>query len=147
MVKLNKQNINNKEVSIVYDSANSININIFNNKLLMEIAGSFDNNLKELEKISGSKLYFRGNSIVIKGDKYANEKVKDAIEYLIDRFKSDKKIDRNDIIASLNQDMVNDTKSQSTVQPLTRLLKHQKGLLYQDQKDKRNMLDHLKQTK
>ena len=29
----------------------------------------------------------------LKGDKYANEKVKDAIEYLIKRFRSDKKID------------------------------------------------------
>ncbi len=29
---------------------NSISVNIFNNKILMEIAGSFDNNLKELEK-------------------------------------------------------------------------------------------------
>ena len=41
----------------------------------MEIVGSFDNNLKELEKISGSKIFFRGNSIAIKGDKFANEKV------------------------------------------------------------------------
>ena len=71
----------------------SINVRIFNNKILMGIVGSFDNNLKELEKISGSKIYFRGNSIAIKGDKYANEKVKDAIEYLIKRFRSDKKID------------------------------------------------------
>ena len=76
-----------------------------------------------MERISGSKIYFRGNSIAIKGDKYANEKVKDAIEYLIDRFKSDKKIDRNDIIASLNQDMINDTKNQSTVQPLDEVIK------------------------
>ena len=87
-MKLNNQNINNKEVSIVYGPNNSISIKIFNNKLLMEIAGSFDSNLKELEKVSGSKLYFRGNSIVIKGNKHANEKVKDAIEYLIDRFRS-----------------------------------------------------------
>ena len=122
-MKINKQNKNGKETSIVYGEDNSISVNIFNNKILMEIVGSFDNNLKELEKISGSKIYFRGNSIAIKGDKYANEKVKDAIEYLIDRFKSDKKIDRNDIIASLNQDMINDTKSQSTVQPLDEVIK------------------------
>ena len=120
---MNKQNKNGKETSIVYGEDNSISVNIFNNKILMEIAGSFDNNLKELEKISGSKIYFRGNSIAIKGDKYANEKVKDAIEYLIDRFKSDKKIDRNDIIASLNQDMIDDIKSQSTVQPLDEVIK------------------------
>ena len=62
-MKVNKQNRNDKEISIVYGDNNSININIFNNKILMEIVGSFDNNLKELEKVSGSKIYFRGNSI------------------------------------------------------------------------------------
>ena len=101
-MKINKQNKNGKEISIIYGDNNSININIFNNKILMEIAGSFDSNLKELEKLTGSKIYFRGNSISIKGDKNANEKVKDAIEYLIDRFRSNKKIDRNDLITSLN---------------------------------------------
>jgi len=122
-VKLNNQNINNKEVSIVYGPNNSISIKIFNNKLLMEIAGSFDSNLKELEKVSGSKLYFRGNSIVIKGNKHANEKVKDAIEYLIDRFRSDKKIDRNDINTSLNNEMIKDKKNQSTVRSLEEVIK------------------------
>ena len=45
-MKTNKQNKKSKEVSILYGDDNSININIFNNKILMEIAGSFDNNLK-----------------------------------------------------------------------------------------------------
>ena len=64
----------------------------------MEIVGSLDSNLKELEKITGSKIYFRGNSIAIKGEKAANNKVKEAIEYLIYRFRSDKKIDKDDIL-------------------------------------------------
>jgi len=122
-VKTNKQNNNSKEVLITYGNDDSINVNIFNNKILMEIVGSFDNNLKELEKISGSKIFFRGNSIAIKGDKYANEKVKDAIEYLINRFRIDKKIDKNDIITSLNRDMIQDTKNQSTVQSLGEVIK------------------------
>ena len=122
-MKINKQNKNGKEVSIVYGDDNSINVNIFNNKILMEVVGSFDNNLKELEKISGSKIYFRGNSIAIKGDKYANEKVKDAIQYLIDRFRSDKKIDKNDIITSVNKDMIKDIKNQLTVQSLEEIIK------------------------
>jgi len=122
-VKINKQNKNNKEISIVYGDDHSINVNIFNNKILMGVVGSFDNNLKELEKVSGSKIYFRGNSIAIKGDKYANEKVKDAIEYLIDRFRSDKKIDKNDIISSLNNEMTKDIKNLSTVQPLEEVIK------------------------
>ena len=122
-MKINKQNKNSKEMSIVYENDNSINVNIFDNKALMEIVGSFDNNLKELERISGSKIYFRGNSIMIKGDKYANEKVKNAIEYLIDRFRSDKKIDRNDIISSLNKDMVKDIKNQQVVHSLEEVIK------------------------
>ena len=50
-MKVNKQNGDGKEVLITYGDDNSININIFNNKILMEIVGSFDSNLKELEKI------------------------------------------------------------------------------------------------
>ena len=143
-MKINKQNKNNKEVSIIYGDDNSINVNIFNNKILMEIVGSFDNNLKELEKISGSKIYFRGNSIAIKGDKDKNEKVKNAIEYLIDRFKTDKQIDRNDIIASLNTDMVKDMKNQSTVQPLEEVIKTPKRSVIPKSKKQKEYVRSLK---
>ena len=122
-MKIHKQNKNDRDISITYGENESININIFDNKILMAIAGSFDSNLKELEKISGSQIYFRGNSISIKGEKNANKKVKDAIEYLINRFRSDKKIDRNDLISSLNKDMIQDTKNKSTVQPLEEVIK------------------------
>ncbi len=122
-MKINKQNKNGHEVSIIYGNDNSININIFNNKILMAIVGSFDSNLKELEKVSGSEIYFRGNSITIKGEKNANENVKNAIEYLIGRFKSDQKIDRNDIISSLNKDMVKQTENHFMVQPLEEIIK------------------------
>ena len=61
----------------------------------MGIVGSFDKNLKELEKITGAKIYFRGNSIAIKGNKSANQKVKNAIVYLVERFKTEESIDRN----------------------------------------------------
>jgi len=122
-VKTNKQNKNGKEISIRYLEDDSINVNIFNNKILMEIVGSYDGNLKELEKISGSKIYFRGNSISIKGDKETNEKVKNAIEYLVERFITDKKIDKNDIISSLNKDMIKNYKDQITVQSLDEVIK------------------------
>jgi len=143
-VKINKQNKNGKEVSIVYGDDNSINVNIFNNKILMEVVGSFDNNLKELEKISGSKIYFRGNSIAIKGDKNANEKVKDAIEYLINRFRSDKKIDRNDIISSLDEGMIQDTKTQSTVQSLGEVIKTPKRSVIPRSKKQKEYVRSLK---
>tara|TARA_B100000809_G_scaffold24871_1_gene21785 strand:- start:31 stop:1050 length:1020 start_codon:yes stop_codon:yes gene_type:complete len=144
-MKINKEHSNNnKEVSIIYGDDNSININVFNNKILMEIAGSFDNNLKELEKISGSKIYFRGNTIAIKGEKNANEKVRDAIEYLIERFKLDKKIDKNDIVASLNKDMIEDMKNQSPVQPLEEVIKTPKKSVIPRSKKQKEYVKALK---
>ena len=144
-MKINKEHSNNnKEVSIIYGDDNSININIFNNQILMEIVGSFDNNLKELEKISGSKIYFRGNSIIIKGEIHANEKVKDAIEYLIERFKFNKKIERNDIIAALNIDMVQDTKNQSAVQSLSEVIKTPKRSVIPRSKKQKEYVRSLK---
>ncbi len=145
-MKINKQNKNGKEISITYGDDNSINVNIFNNQILMGIVGSFDNNLKELEKISGSKIYFRGNSIAIKGKKNANEKVKDAIEYLINRFISDKKIDRNDIISSLDQDMIQDTKTQSTVQSLGEVIKTPKRSVIPRSKKQKEYVRSLKKN-
>ena len=143
-VKINKKNKNGKEVSILYRNDNSININIFNNSILMEIVGSFDGNLKEIEKLSGSKIYFRGNSLTIKGKKTSNEKAKDAIEYLIDRFRSDGKIDRNDIITSLNKDMIKDNKNQSTVQPLEEVIKTPKRSVIPRSKKQKEYVKALK---
>ena len=143
-MKINKQNKNDKEVLVTYEDDNSINVSIFNNKILMEVVGSFDNNLKELEKISGSKIFFRGNSITIKGDRDANKKVKDAIEYLINRFRSDKTIDRNDIITSLNQDMIQDIKNQSTVQSLGEIIKTPKRSVIPRSKKQKEYVRSLK---
>ena len=145
-MKINKQNKNDKEVSITYGNDNSINVNIFNNKILMGIVGSFDNNLKELEKISGSKIYFRGNSISIKGKKNANEKVKDAIEYLINRFRSDKKIDRNDVATSFNEDMIQDNKNQSTIQSLSEVIKTPKRSVIPRSKKQKEYVRSLKKN-
>ena len=144
-MKINKERSNkNKEVSIIYGDNNSININVFNNKILMEIVGPFDSNLKELEKISGSKIYFRGNTIAIKGEKNANVKVRDAIEYLIERFKLDKKIDKNDIVASLNKDMIKDMKNESPVQSLEEVIKTPKRSVIPRSKKQKEYVKALK---
>jgi len=143
-VKINKENKNSKEILVTHTNDNSINIDIFNNKILMGVVGAFDNNLKELERISGSRIHFRGNSIVIKGDKTANEKVRDAIEYLINRFRSDKKIDRNDIIASLNADMIQDIKTQTTIQSLGEVIKTPKRSVIPRSKKQKEYVRSLK---
>ena len=110
----------------------------------MEIAGSFDNNLKELEKKSGSKIYFRGNSISIKGKKQTNEKVKDAIEYLIDRFKSNNKIERSDIFTSLNNEMIKDKKNQTPIQSLEEVIKTPKRSVIPRSKKQKDYVKALK---
>ena len=143
-MKINKQNKNSKEISVTYADDDSINISIFDNQILMEVVGAFDNNLKELERFSGSKIYFRGNSIAIKGKKFENERVKSAIEYLIDRFRSDKKIDRNDIILSLNNDVINDIENQSTVQPLGEVIKTPKRSVISRSKKQKEYVKSLK---
>ena len=144
MEKLKKQKISGSEVSVVYGDNNSININIFNNKILMGIVGSFDNNLRELERISGSKIYFRGNSIAIKGNKNSNEKVKDAIQYLIKRFKSDKKIEKNDVITSLNNDMVKIGKNGLSSQSLEEIIKTPKRSVIPRSKKQKDYVRALK---
>ena len=143
-MKVKKENKIRNETSVVYGDNDSININIFDNEILMEIAGSFDSNLKELEKISGSKIYFRGNSIKIKGEKNANEKVKDAIEYLINRFKTDKKIDKNDITASLNKDMIIDKKKPTSVHSLDEVIKTPKRSIIPRSKKQKDYVKALK---
>jgi len=145
-VKTNKQNKNSKEISATDADDDSININISDNQILMEVAGTFDDNFKELERFTGSKIYFRGNTITIKGKKFENERVKSAIEYLIDRFRSDKKIDRNDIISSLNNDVINDIKNQSTVQPLGEVIKTPKRSVIPRSKKQKEYVRSLKNS-
>ena len=145
-MKTIKQNIIRNEVSVVYGDDSTININIFNNRVLMGVVGSFDANLKELEKISGSKIYFRGNSIAIKGNKDANEKVRDAIKYLINRFKADNKIDKSDIVASLNRDVINDIKNQSTIQSLDEVIKTPKKSVIPRSKKQKEYVKALKKN-
>ena len=95
-------------------------------------------------KVSGSKIYFRGNSIAIKGEKNANERVKDAIKYLINRFRSDKRIDRNDIITSLNKEMIQDKEIQSTIQSLGEVIKTPKRSVMPRSKKQKEYVKSLK---
>ena len=64
-------------LKFVYSDNNSLSVIFHNNELLMGVAGEFNKNLKELEKMTNSNLYSRGNSIMIKSDpqkKWVNKK-------------------------------------------------------------------------
>ena len=58
-----------REISIKKIDKETLNIKIFNNDILVEIVGEFNKNLIKIEKLTKTKIFFRGNSITVKGDK------------------------------------------------------------------------------
>ena len=107
-MKKNSLNFSKKDLKIVYSDNNSISLVFNNNNILMGVVGEFNSNLKELEKISGANIYFRGNSIIIKGDRKINEAVKNAIEFLNNQFIINGTIEKKDIISSMDKFMTNE---------------------------------------
>ena len=53
-------------LKFVYSENNTLSIIFKNNDILMGVVGEFNNNLKELEKITDTNIYSRGNSILVK---------------------------------------------------------------------------------
>jgi phosphate starvation-inducible PhoH-like protein len=77
----------------------------------MGVLGEFNKNLKELEKLTDTNLYFRGNSIIIKSLPKKNEIVKNAIQFLSDQFINNGSIEKKDIISSINKFMIEEYNS------------------------------------
>ena len=94
------------DLKYVYSDNNSISIIFQNNDLLMGVVGEFNSNLKELEKLTNTNIYFRGNSILIKSDSGKNEIVKNAIQFLAEQFINNESIEKKDIISSINKFMI-----------------------------------------
>ncbi len=107
MSNLNKKNIIS-ELKFVYSENNTLNIIFQNNDLLLGVAGEFNNNLKELEKLTNTSLYSRGNSILIKSDPEKNNIVKNAIQFLTEQFLNNGSIEKKDIISSINKFMIDE---------------------------------------
>ena len=107
MSKLIKKNIIS-ELKYVYSENNTLSIIFQNNDLLLGVAGEFNNNLKELEKITKTSLYSRGNSILVKSDPEKNDLIKNAIQFLTEQFLSNGTIEKKDIISSINEFMIDE---------------------------------------
>ena len=73
-------------LKFVYSDNDTISVIFQNNNILSGVVGEFNSNLKELEKITGTNIYSRGNSILIKSTSKNNEIVKNAIIFLVDSF-------------------------------------------------------------
>ena len=97
---------NNPNLKFVYSANNSISVIFQDNDLLMGVVGEFNENLKELEKITETSLYFRGNSILIKSSPDKNEIIKNAIQFLTEQFINNGTIEKEDIFSSINKFMI-----------------------------------------
>jgi phosphate starvation-inducible protein PhoH and related proteins len=98
----------NTTLKFVYSDNNSISVIFHDNDLLMGLVGEFNKNLKELEKITNSSLYSRGNSILIKSTPEKNEIIKNAIQFLSNQFINNGNIEKKDIISSIDTFMINE---------------------------------------
>jgi len=98
----------NQDLKFVYSENNSLSVIFQNNDLLMGVVGEFNTNLKELEKLSNTSLYSRGNSILIKSSADKNEIIKNAIQFLAAQFINNGNIEKKDIISSLDKFMINE---------------------------------------
>jgi len=83
----------------------TINIQITNNTMLMSIVGQFDQNLKELEKLTNTVIFFRGNSITCKGKESNLKDFSEAIKFLIEKYFLTNLIEKSDIMLSVNKNM------------------------------------------
>ena len=105
-------NINSKktksDLKFVYSENNTVSIIFSKNEDLIGVAGEFNNNIKELEKITETSIYSRGNSIILKNDQNKNEIVKNAISFLFDQYIINGSIEKKDIISSINKFMINE---------------------------------------
>ncbi len=98
----------NSSLKFVYSENNSISVIFHENDLLMGVVGEFNQNLKELERITESSIYSRGNSILIKSTPEKNEILKNAIQFLANQFENNGSIEQKDILSSVDQFMINE---------------------------------------
>ena len=99
----------------------TFNVQIFENNILMAVVGEFNSNLLELEKLTNTNIFFRGNSITIKGNTNNINQVFEAIKFLINKFILTNSIEKNDIILSVKKN-INESKN-SNIQSLDQLIK------------------------
>ena len=83
----------------------TVNLQIADNEILLSIVGQFDQNLKDLAKLTDTSVFFRGNSITCKGNREKIEVFCEAIKFLIDKYFLTKIIEKEDIILSVKKNI------------------------------------------
>ena len=142
MSSLTKKDINSS-LKFVYSDNNSLSVIFHDNDLLMGVVGEFNKNLKELEKISESSLYSRGNSILIKSSPENNEVLKNAIKFLANQFINNGTIENKDIVSSIDKFMINEKVKNNNVTDIIKTPK--KSIIPRSEKQK-NYVRALRQS-
>ena len=133
MTNINKKNFIGK-LKFVYSNNDSLSVIFDDNELLMGVVGEFNANLKELEKITNSNLYSRGNSIIIKSIPEKNEIIKNAIQFLANQFINNGCIEKNDIISSVDKFMIDEKVKKQNVSDIIKTPK--KSVIPRSEKQK-----------
>ena len=132
-------------LKFVYSDNNSISVIFQNNDLLMGVVGEFNSNLKELEKLTQTNLYFRGNSILIKSKTGKNEIIKNAIQFLSEQFINNGSIEKKDILSSINKFMIKETNNKSN-QNIEHIIKTPKKSVIPRSERQKNYVSALKES-
>jgi len=133
------------DLKFVYSDNNSISVIFQNNDLLMGVVGEFNSNLKELEKLTQTNLYFRGNSILIKSKTGKNEIIKNAIQFLSEQFINNGSIEKKDIFSSVNQFMIKEINNKSN-QNIEYIIKTPKKSVIPRSERQKNYVSALKES-
>tara|TARA_B100000674_G_scaffold217618_1_gene178425 strand:+ start:7209 stop:8213 length:1005 start_codon:yes stop_codon:yes gene_type:complete len=83
----------------------TINLQISDNEMLMSIVGQFDQNLKELSKLTTTNVFFRGNTITCKGKNENLNLFCETIKFLVNKYFLTKVIEKEDIYLSVNKNI------------------------------------------
>jgi phosphate starvation-inducible PhoH-like protein len=124
----------NSTLKFVYSDNNSLSIIFQDNDLLMGVVGEFNENLKQLEKITNTNLYSRGNSILIKSTPGQNEITKNAIQFLANQFINNGSIEKKDIISSVDKFMIEEKVKNNNVSDIIKTPK--KSVIPRSEKQK-----------
>ena len=81
------------------------NIQVADNDILISIVGQFDQNLKQLSKLTNTNVFFRGNSITCKGNRENTTIFCNAIKFLINKYLLTNIIEKEDILLSVKKNI------------------------------------------
>tara|TARA_B100001173_G_scaffold195763_1_gene168804 strand:- start:157 stop:1161 length:1005 start_codon:yes stop_codon:yes gene_type:complete len=137
--------ISKLEQSLIIKKIDSttINIQITNNEMLMTIVGEFNQNLKELEKLTNTNIFFRGNSITCKGKEANLKDFSEAIKFLINKYLLTNFIEKGDIMLSVKKNM---KLEESNVQSFKQLIKTPRSSVIARSKKQSDYIKALKEN-